>query len=94
MWKGVAAEGIGVLTEPSLAPTGKWGRGGGDAVKRLAVSTGSLSVLPRLHGRPIDLVVYQEPTPRRAGDLILQRVSRLYAFSVYPGHTLATQRCR
>ena len=28
-----------------------------------------------------------------AGDLILRRVSRLDAFSVYPGRTLATQRC-
>ena len=31
--------------------------------------------------------------PKRTGDLILRRVSRLYAFSVYPGRTLATQRC-
>lgn len=29
-----------------------------------------------------------------AGSLILRRVSRLYAFSVYPGRTLTTQRCR
>ena len=31
--------------------------------------------------------------PLGAGDLILRRVSRLDAFSVYPGRTLATQRC-
>ena len=34
-----------------------------NAVKRLAVSTGRLSVLPRVHPRPIDLVVFQEPSP-------------------------------
>jgi len=28
----------------------------------LAVSTGRLSVLPRVHPRPIDLVVFQEPS--------------------------------
>jgi hypothetical protein len=55
---------------------------------------GKLSALLRLHIRPIYLVVFQEPTPRRAGDLILRRASRLYAFSVYPGRTLATQPCR
>ncbi len=64
-----------------------------NAVKRLAVSTGQLRRLLALHTPPIDLVVFQEPTFRRTGDLILQRVSRLDAFSVYPGRTLATQRC-
>jgi hypothetical protein len=58
-----------------------------NAVKRLAVSTGQLRRLPALHLRPIDLVVFQEPSFRRTGDLILQRVSRLDAFSVYPGRT-------
>ena len=33
-----------------------------NAAKRLAVSTGQLSTLPYLHTRPIDLVVFQEPT--------------------------------
>src|SRR4051794_12048984 len=58
-----------------------------NAVKRLAVSTGQLRRLPALHTRPINLVVFQEPTPRRAGNLILKGVSRLYAFSVYPFRT-------
>src|SRR5436305_7082718 len=60
--------------------------GGINAVKRSAVSTGRLSGSPRVHVRPIDLVVFQEPSPVRAGDLILGEVSRLDAFSVYPRH--------
>ena len=65
------------------------------AAKRLAVSTGRLKRLPAVHVRPIDLVVFQEPSQSKtAGDLVLRRVSRLYAFSVYPGRTLATQPCR
>ena len=65
------------------------------AAKRLAVSTGKLRPLLTLHIRPIDLVVFQEPMFHKGtGDLILRRVSRLYAFSVYPSRTLATQRCR
>src|SRR5437660_6656636 len=64
------------------------------AAKRLAVSTGRLKRLPAVHVRPIDLVVFQEPSrSKTAGDLVLRRVSRLDAFSVYPGRTLATQRC-
>ena len=58
-----------------------------DAAKRSAVSTGPLSALLHLHFPPIYLVVFQEPLPRRAGDLFLEGVSRLYAFSVYPGRT-------
>ena len=65
-----------------------------NAVKRSAVSTGRLKALLLAHLRPIDLVIFQEPSHQSAGDLILRRVSRLYAFSVYPGRTLATQRCR
>ncbi len=73
-----------------VSPTG--GRVG--AAKRLAVSTGRLKRLPAVHVRPIDLVVFQEPSQSKtAGDLVLRRVSRLDAFSVYPGRTLATQRC-
>ena len=34
-----------------------------NAVKRLAVSTGQLKPLLVLHTRPIDLVIYEEPTP-------------------------------
>ena len=59
-----------------------------NAVKRLAVSTGRLKRLPAVHLRPIDLVVFQEPSFHKGtGDLILQGVSRLDAFSVYPGRT-------
>ena len=65
-----------------------------NAAKRSAVSTGQLRRLPALHTRPIDPVVFREPSLLRAGGLILRRASRLYAFSVYPGRTLATQRCR
>ena len=58
-----------------------------NAAKRSAVSTGQLRRLPALHLRPIDLVVFQEPLSRRTGDLVLRGVSRLDAFSVYPGRT-------
>jgi len=38
-----------------------------------------------LHFRPIDLVVFQEPTRKiSAGDLISRKASRLDAFSAYP----------
>ena len=64
-------------------------------VKRSAVSTGQLRRLLALHIRPIDLVVFQGPSGSKSnGNLILRGVSRLDAFSVYPGRTLATQRCR
>ena len=59
-----------------------------NAAKRSAVSTGRLSALPHVHVRPIDLVVFQEPSLLKgAGDLVLRGVSRLDAFSVYPGRT-------
>src|SRR5262249_36571807 len=56
-----------------------------NAAKRSAVSTGRLRPLLALHVRPIDLVVCEEPTSRRNGDLFWRGVSRLDAFSVYPG---------
>src|SRR6516164_8278669 len=62
-------------------------RGEVNAVKRSAVSTGQLSTLLYLHTPPIDLVIFQEPSQQAAGGLVLRRVSRLYAFSVYPGRT-------
>src|SRR5262245_54277150 len=69
-------------------PNPPWvAEGGVHAAKRLAVSTGRLRRSPALHFRPIDLVVYQEPSPLRAGDLVLRGASRLDAFSVYPGRT-------
>ena len=62
--------------------------GGGEAPKGSAVSTGRLRRSPAVHARPIDPVVYREPSPRKgAGDLVSRGVSRLDAFSVYPGRT-------
>ena len=59
-----------------------------NAAKRSAVSTGQLRQLPVVHTRPIDPVVFQEPSLLKgAGDLVLRGVSRLDAFSVYPGRT-------
>src|SRR5262249_11108282 len=76
------------------------GRGGASgaehgirAAKGLAVSAGGLRRYPAVHLRPIDLVVCEEPVALRPGDLILEGVSRLDAFSVYPFRTLATLRC-
>lgn len=52
---------------------------------RLAVRTGRLRWSPTVHIRPIDLVIFQEPSRRvAAGNLILERASRLDAFSAYP----------
>src|SRR5262245_12939858 len=54
------------------------------------ISTGKLNGLPRLHFRPINLVVSEgssvgPESPR--GYLILRWASRLYAFSAYPCRT-------
>ena len=58
------------------------------------ISTGRLSPLPGLHLRPIDPVVHWGPstTPRGGlcGDLVLEVVSRLDAFSGYPSRTWPT----
>ena len=53
-------------------------------VKRSAVRTGRLRRSLAVHSRPIDLVVFQEPSHLRAGNLVLKRASRLDAFSAYP----------
>ncbi len=45
-----------------------------------AISTGQLNALPRLHLRPIDVVVYHGSQ----GYLVLRGASRLDAFSGYP----------
>ena len=86
--KKVAVRVGSLAPEPELP--GAWGppgeRGIG-AVKRLAVSTGRLRRSPAVHLRPIDPVVYREPSALRPGDLVLRGVSRLDAFSVYPGRT-------
>ena len=47
------------------------------------ISIGQLNTLPCLHLRPINVIVYDVPYSFRMGDLILGRVSRLDAFSVY-----------
>jgi hypothetical protein len=52
------------------------------------ISTGLLSALPRLHSRPIDLVVYQASYSLKGmGELISRLASRLDAFSGYPIRT-------
>ena len=52
---------------------------GSDQADR-AISTGRLNALPRLHLRPIDVVVFHGSQ----GDLVLRGASRLDAFSGYP----------
>ena len=47
------------------------------------ISIGQLHTLPCFHLRPINVIVYDVPYSFRMGDLILGRVSRLDAFSVY-----------
>src|SRR5947209_1918355 len=54
---------VGVRVACSLE--GPEGGHGIKAVKPLAVSTGPLSALPRVHFRPIDPVVFREPSPQR-----------------------------
>ena len=52
---------------------------------RSAVRTGRLRRSPAVHSRPIDLVVFQEPSDLFGhGNLVLKRASRLDAFSAYP----------
>ena len=52
------------------------------------ISTGQLNVSLRLHLRPINLLVLEEPLGTKVqGDLILGEASRLYAFSGYPFRT-------
>ena len=52
------------------------------------ISTGLLSALPRLHSRPINLVVYQGSYSLKGmGELISRLASRLDAFSGYPIRT-------
>lgn len=55
-----------------------------EAIKNFrAISTGQLHPLQGFHLRPINVVVYHDPSHLRDRDLILESVSRLYAFSVY-----------
>ena len=48
-----------------------------------AISTGKLNALPRLHSRPINVVVYHGSQ----GEIVSRWVSRLDAFSGYPVRT-------
>ena len=53
-----------------------------------SISTGSLSTLLCLHGRPIKLVVFQRSYSLEGmGELISRSASRLDAFSGYPIRT-------
>src|SRR5262245_6550865 len=70
-----------------------------NAVKRLAVSTGQLRRLLALHLRPIDLVVFQEPSHQRCGRprlaegftlICLQRLS--WPYVDYPAVPRARQQ--
>ena len=58
-----------------------------------AISTGQLNMLPCLHFRPINVVVYHGPYQvNPVGDLILKRASHLDAFSAYPFRRSLTSR--
>src|SRR4051794_17559147 len=58
-----------------------------------AISTGQLNMLPCLHFRPINVVVYHGPYQvNPVGDLILKRASHLDAFSAYPFRRSPTSR--
>ena len=58
-----------------------------------AISTGRLNELPRLHLRPINVVVFHGPyLVNPVGDLILERASHLDAFSAYPFRRSPTSR--
>src|SRR5438128_146953 len=77
----------------SLLRVAQLGRAKDGAATRSAVSTGPLSVSPHVHVRPIDPVVFREPSscegrPDLGGSfalICLQRLSVPY---------VATQRCR
>ena len=50
-----------------------------------AIRTGKLNALRRLHTRPINVVVYDDPLGvETQGELVLEGASRLDAFSAYP----------
>ena len=69
---------------PSV-PRLAWRGGGSGWSSRSAVRTGRLRRSPAVHSRPIDLVVFQEPSQRLLhGSLVSEGASRLDAFSAYP----------
>ena len=78
---------IGRVVRPAGWPVDRstpdrWSEGVGSELCR-AIRTARLCALPRLHLRPIDVVVYHGPR----GGLVLRGVSRLDAFSGYPVRT-------
>ena len=79
---------------PRRVPVRPGGADGSGWSSRLAVRTGRLRRSPAVHSRPIDLVVFQEPTvhectrkPRFGGGFALRCLQRL------SGPDLATRRC-
>jgi hypothetical protein len=83
-----------VTLEKLLGFTGSIGLGGGSGWSSvLAVRTGRLRRSLAVHSRPIDLVVFQEPShescwkPRLGGGFALRCLQRL------SGPDLATRRC-
>ena len=75
---------------PENCTVGRHQRGIGKNIRQALgpISTGPLSALLRLHGRPINLVVYQGPYSLKGmGELISRWASRLDAFSGYPVRT-------
>ena len=79
----------GPLRVPSKLHSGKvvLSKSGEKSRPRI-ISNGPLHALLRFHGRPINLVVYQDPYSLEAmGGLILRLASRLDAFSGYPIRT-------
>src|SRR3984893_11487815 len=64
-----------------------------NAVKRSAVSTGQLRRLPALHTRPIDLVVFQEPSSTRERRPNLEGGFTLICLQRLSWPYIATQRC-
>ena len=53
-----------------------------------AISIGWLSALPRVHRRPIEVVVFHPPSlPCGRGNLVFGEAWRLDAFSAYPFRT-------
>jgi hypothetical protein len=85
----------GHFREARATPTPSRGEAGGSGwSSRLAVRTGRLRRSPAVHSRPIDLVVFQEPTvpsgtrkPGFGGGFALRCLQRL------SGPDLATRRC-
>lgn len=71
-----------------------WGRGVRiGVVKRLAVRTGRLRRSPAVHSRPIDLVVFQEPSQQSCWKPRLEEGFALRCLQRLSFPDLATRRC-